>query len=314
MSTSSVTAARTATGQSSGGAIRVKRKRTGGHARSIIGFLAPFVILFLLFYIVPIIYAAYQSFLKVQRNGTFGAPTEVWGGFTQYKIVFQTSEFWGSLGRVLLFFVISTPIQLILALVFALLLDSSILRAKMFLRLSIFAPYAVPGVIAAIMWGFMYAPSLSPFGFIAKHLDLLGSGLILISIANVVNWVFTGYNMLIIYSALKAIPEDIFEAARTDGAGAFRQAWSIKIPLVMPSLIMTGVFSIIGTLQLFNEPTVFRTLSSAVSNDYTPNMVVFSTSNIPNYNLSAAFSVVLAVVTCALSFLFLKVTQKRAFV
>ncbi len=91
-------------------------------------------------------------------------------------------------------------------------------------------------------------------------------------------------------------------------------AWSIKIPIVMPALILTGVFSIIGTLQLFNEPTVMRTLTSGVSSNYTPNMVVYATSNIPNYNLSAAYSVILALATCALSFGFLKLTQKRAFV
>jgi multiple sugar transport system permease protein len=163
------------------------------------------------------------------------------------------------------------------------------------------------------MWGFLYVPSLSPFPTITENVNLLGSGLVLFSIANVVNWVFTGYNMLIIYSALKGIPEEMFEAARVDGAGQFRVAWSIKIPIVTPALILTGVFSIIGTLQLFNEPTVFRTLSNAVNSNYTPNMVVYATSNVPNYNLAAAYSVVLALATCALSFLFLKITQKRAF-
>ena len=283
------------------------------HKAAIVGFLAPFVTLFALFYIVPIGYAAYQSFFKIQRKGAFGAPEQVFGGFTQYALVFQNTEFWASIGRVLTFFVLSVPLQLGIALTFALLLDSPLVKGKKFFRLSFFAPYAVPGVIAALMWGFLYAPSLSPFKALTANVDFLGSDLVLISIVNIVNWVFTGYNMLIIYSALKAIPEEIFEAARVDGAGQFRIAWSIKIPIVMPALILTGVFSIIGTLQLFNEPTVMRTLTGSVSSNYTPNMVVFATSNVPNYNLAAAFSVVLALATCALSFLFLKVTQKRAF-
>jgi len=290
------------------------RKEHIKHKSAIVGFLAPFLALFTLFYIVPIVYAAYQSFFKVQRVGAFGAPEQVFGGLSQYALVFQNSDFWSSIGRVLLFFVVSVPLQLGLALTFALLLDSPILKGKSFFRISFFAPYAVPGVIAALMWGFLYAPSLSPFGALARNVDFLGSGLVLFAIANIVNWVFTGYNMLIIYSALKAIPDEMFEAARVDGAGQFRIAWSIKIPIVMPALILTGVFSIIGTLQLFNEPTVVRTLTGSVSNSYTPNMVVYATSSVPNYNLSAAFSVVLALATCALSFLFLKVTQKRAFV
>jgi multiple sugar transport system permease protein len=281
---------------------------------AILGFLAPFAILFTLFYILPIGYALYESFFKVSRVGAFGPPRQVFGGLTQYTQVFQSNEFWSSIERVLLFFVISVPLQLGFALIFALLLDSPVLRGAKIFRISFFAPYAVPGVIAAIMWGFLYAPSLSPFKSFTERFNLLGSGLILLSIVNVVNWVYTGYNMLIIYSSLKAIPEELFEAARVDGAGQIRVAWSIKIPIVMPALILTGVFSIIGTLQLFNEPVLFRTLSSAVNSNYTPNMVVYATSNVPNYNLAAAFSVVLALATCALSFLFLKLTQRRAFV
>jgi multiple sugar transport system permease protein len=283
------------------------------HKGAIIGFLAPFGVLFTLFYLAPIGYAIYQSFFKISRVGVFGAPRQVFGGLTQYQRVFQSGDFWASIERVLLFFVISIPLQLGFALIFALLLDSPVLRGARLFRVAFFAPYAVPGVIAAIMWGFLYAPSLSPFHTLASRFNLLGSGLILFSIVNVVNWVFTGYNMLIIYSSLKAIPEELFEAARVDGAGQIRVAWSIKIPIVMPALILTGVFSIIGTLQLFNEPVVMRTISNAVNSNYTPNMVVYATSSVPNYNLAAAYSVVLALATCALSFLFLRITQKRAF-
>ncbi|MFL5300785.1 MAG: carbohydrate ABC transporter permease [Anaeromyxobacteraceae bacterium] len=283
------------------------------HKGAILGFLAPFATLFALFYLAPIGYAIYQSFFKITRVGSFGAPQQVWGGLTQYKQVFQSEEFWSSIQRVLFFFVVSVPLQLGFALIFALLLDSPVLRGTRFFRITFFAPYAVPGVIAAIMWGFLYAPSLSPFPAFTERFDLLGSGLVLFSIVNIVNWVYTGYNMLIIYSALKAIPEELFEAARVDGAGQIRVAWSIKIPIVAPALILTGVFSIIGTLQLFNEPIVMRTISNAVNSNYTPNMVVYATSSVPNYSLAAAYSVVLALATCALSFLFLRITQKRAF-
>lgn len=293
---------------------RLSGKRTRTKNRSaVIGFLGPFVVLFLLFYIAPIGYALYQSFFTVKRVGTFGPPTQVFGGLVQYTQVVQSADFWASIGRVLVFFAVSIPLQLGLALVFALLLSSPVLRGKKFFRMSFFAPYAVPGVIAAIMWGFLYSPGLSPFPVLADRFDILGPNLVMFAMVNVVNWVYTGYNMLIIYSALQAIPSEVVEAAVVDGAGQFRIAWSIKIPIVTPALVLTGVFSIIGTLQLFNEPTVFRGLSSAVSSVYTPNMLVQATSNIPNYNLAAAFSVVLALLTCALSFTFLKVTQKRAF-
>ena len=281
------------------------------HPKAVIAFIAPFGVLFALFYLVPIGYAVYQSLLVIEREGTFGQAREVFGGFAQYVLVFQNGPFWQSVGRVLMFGAVQVPIMLGLALLFALLLDSPLVKGKRFFRLAFFVPYAVPGVIAAIMWGFLYSPNLSPFTAVTENIDFLSADLVLWAIANVVTWVFVGYNMLIIYSALLAIPTEIYEAARLDGAGQFRIAWSIKIPLVVPAITLTGIFSIIGTLQLLAEPQVFRSFSSAVTSTFTPNLTVYSTSSIPNFNLAAAFSVVLALATFVLSFAFLKFTQRK---
>ncbi|GAA1764885.1 carbohydrate ABC transporter permease [Agromyces humatus] len=289
-----------------------RTRRRLQHPGAIIAFVAPFGLLFLLFYLVPIGYAVYQSLLIVEREGTFGEATEVFGGLTQYALVFQSEPFWSSVGRMLMFGVVQVPIMLGLALLFALLLDSPLLRGKKFFRLAFFVPYAVPGVIAAIMWGFLFSPNLSPFQALTREVDFLSADLVLWSIANVVTWVFVGYNMLIIYSSLLAIPADVYEAAVLDGAGQARIAWSIKIPLVRPALILTAIFSIIGTLQLLAEPQVFRSFSSAVTSTYTPNMTIYATSAIPNVNLAAAFSVVLAVATFVLSFTFLRITRRKA--
>ena len=281
------------------------------HKGAILAFVLPFGALFALFYLVPIGYAIYQSLLVIEREGTFGQATQVFGGLTQYILVFQNGPFWASIGRVLAFGAVQVPIMLGLALVFALLLDSPLVRGKKFFRLAFFVPYAVPGVIAAIMWGYLYSPNLSPFSAVTENINFLSADLVLWAIANVVTWVFVGYNMLIIYSALLAIPVELYEAARLDGAGQLRIAWSVKIPLIMPAIILTAIFSIIGTLQLLAEPQVFRSFSSAVTSTFTPNLTVYSTSSIPNFNLAAAFSVVLALATFILSFTFLKFTQRK---
>lgn len=289
---------------------RVKRRRIQ-HPAAIVAFVAPFGLLFLLFYLVPIGYAVYQSLLVVEREGTYGAATEVFGGLAQYALVFQSQPFWTSVGRVLVFGIVQVPVMLGLALLFALLLDSPLVRGKKFFRLAFFVPYAVPGVIAAIMWGFLFSPNLSPFQEVTRQVDFLSADLVLWSIANVVTWVFVGYNMLIIYSSLLAIPSEIYEAAVLDGAGQGRIAWSIKIPLVRPALVLTAIFSIIGTLQLLAEPQVFRSFSSAVTSTFTPNMTIYATSSVPNVNLAAAFSVVLALATFVLSFTFLRITRRK---
>jgi multiple sugar transport system permease protein len=286
------------------------RRHPNRFLKAIAIFVMPFGILFALFYVVPILYAVYQSLLVIHREGTYGAPTLVFGGLSQYVLVFQNSDFWASILRVLSFGIVQVPIMLGLALVFALLLDSPLLKGKRFFRLAFFAPYAVPGVIAAIMWGYLYSPSLSPLKLVTSQFDFLSSNTVLWSIANVVTWVYAGYNMLIIYSALLSIPTEIYEAARLDGAGQFRIAWSVKIPLVMPAIILTTVFSIIGTLQLLTEPQVFRQFTSSITSNFTPNLLVYSTSAVPNFNLAAAFSVVLAIATFILSFTVLRLTQR----
>jgi len=288
-----------------------ERRRRVAHKGAIGMFLTPFGVLFGLFYLLPIGYAIWQSLLVVERDGTYGAPRQVFGWFTQYALVLQNGPFWESVGRVLLFGVVQVPVMLGLALLFALLLDSPALKGKRFFRLAFFVPYAVPGVIAAIMWGFLFSPNLSPFTGVTQSIDFLSPELVLWAIANVVTWVYVGY-MLIIYSALLAIPQEIYEAARLDGAGQIRIAWSIKIPMVAPAIVLTAIFSIIGTLQLLAEPQVFRSFSSAVSSTFTPNMTVYATNSIPNINLAAAFSVVLALATFVLSFAFLKLTQRKA--
>jgi multiple sugar transport system permease protein len=289
------------------------RRKGPGLGRAIALFIAPFGILYLLFYVVPIVYAIYQSLLTVKREGTFGPATQVFGGLTQYALVFQNGDFWSSVLRVAAFGIVQVPIMLGLALLFALLLDSPLVRGKKFFRLAFFAPYAVPGVIAAIMWGFLYSPSLSPFTAITKNVSFLSADLVLWAIANIVTWVYVGYNMLIIYSSLLAIPTEIYEAAKLDGANNWQVAWQVKIPLVTPAIILTAVFSIIGTLQLLAEPQTLRSFSSAISSTFTPNLAVYTTASVPNYSLAAAFSVVLALATFALSFTFLKLTQRRAF-
>jgi multiple sugar transport system permease protein len=287
------------------------RRRRRGYARAIAFFVAPFGLLFLAFYVVPIGYAVWQSLQTVERDGTYGAARTVFGGLTQYQQVFADEKFWASVGRVLTFGVVQVPVMLGLALLFALLLDSPLVKGKKFFRLAFFVPYAVPGVIAAIMWGFLYSPQLSPFTALTANVPILGADLVLWAIANVVTWVFVGYNMLIIYSALLAIPGEVYEAAVLDGANQARIAWSIKIPMVLPAISLTAIFSIIGTLQLLAEPQVFRSFSSAVTSTFTPNMTVYTTSAVPNTHLAAAFSVVLALATFVLSFGFLKLSQRR---
>jgi multiple sugar transport system permease protein len=296
-----------------------RRHHNGGGPRAgtIAAFLIPFFLPFVLFYLVPIAYAISQSFLVVRRTGgQYGTSYTTFGGFDQYVQVFQNTEFWASIGRIGLFGIVQVPVMLFVALIMALLLDTPLLKLKSFFRISAFMPYAVPGVIAAIMWSFLYSPQLSPVVDLLKGIglqpDFLGPGAVLWSAANVSTWLWTGYNMLIMFSALQAIPQELYEAAKLDGASNWAIAWKIKVPIIAPSIILTTVFSIIGTLQLYAEPAVLRQISSNISSTFTPNMLAYAVASGNNYQQAAAISVVIAVITFVLSFGFMRLTSKRA--
>jgi multiple sugar transport system permease protein len=270
-------------------------------------------------FVAPILFAMYQSLFRTQRSGLgLSAPTIKFNALNNYQQVIHDPNFWASVGRVLLYGAVQVPIMLGLALLLALLLDSRIVRFKPFFRLAFFVPYAIPGIVAALLWGYLYDPELSPIVKGVRGLglgtpDFLAPQTVLWSIANIVTWAWTGYNMLIIFAALQAIPPDLYEAARLDGASGWQIAWRIKIPLAAPALILTCIFSIIGTLQLFNEPQVLTNVSNNISPSYTPNVYAYNTAfGNNNYYYGATIAVVLALVTCALSFGFLHVTREQA--
>ncbi|MFC4496115.1 carbohydrate ABC transporter permease [Streptomyces ovatisporus] len=279
-------------------------------------FLGPFLALFVFAVVLPIGYAVYQSLLTVERHGPLGLgePTVGFAGLENYSLALQQADFVESFGRVLLFGVVQVPVMLLLALVLALLLDRLSDRWAGLLRASYFLPYGIPGVIATILWGFLYVPGISPIteALGTASPDFLGYDNVLWSIANIVVWEFAGYNMLIIVAQLKSIPQELYEAAKIDGAGPWQTALRIKIPLVRPALVLTCVFSIIGTMQLFAEPLVIQVLSPAVSSSFTPNLSAYNDAFAnANVHLAAAKAVLLALVACALSFGFLSLVTRR---
>jgi multiple sugar transport system permease protein len=119
--------------------------------------------------------------------------------------------------------------------------------------------------------------------------------------------------MLVIVAQLKSIDPDLFEAAAIDGASAWQVVLRIKLPLIRPAVVLTTVFTIIGTIQLFGEPLILRPLTGSITSTYTPNLAAYNEAfNNNNYNLAAAESVLLALVACAFSFGFLKLVNRSA--
>jgi multiple sugar transport system permease protein len=128
---------------------------------------------------------------------------------------------------------------------------------------------------------------------------------ILVSIGNIVTWEFVGYNMLILYAALKTVPSEIYEAAAIDGAGQFRIVRSIKLPAVRGALVIATIFSIIGSFQLFNEPNIIREIApNLIPTSYTPNLYAFSLTFQGNQvSYAATIAIIMGVITAIIAYL-----------
>jgi multiple sugar transport system permease protein len=267
------------------------------------GFIAPFLIVFLLVLVAPVVYAIYLSLFRDQLIGG-----NAFVGLANYGQALTDPKFWSSLGRVTLFHVVQVPIMLVIALAAALAIDSARLHAASFFRIAIFLPYAVPAVVAVLMWGFIYGTQFGLVGSLDKALgidfDPLAGNFVLAAIGNINTWEFVGYNMLLFYSALRIIPADLYEAAELDGAGAFRIIRSIKLPALRPAIVIAVIFSIIGSFQLFNEPNILKALApNAITTNFTPNMYAYNLSFAgQQYNYSAAIAIIMGIFTAVIAY------------
>jgi len=274
-------------------------------ARIAYGFLLPFLLVFSLSIVAPLIYAVVISLYKKRLVGG-----TLFVGLDNYVRAIQDPLFQEGLARVLAFLAVQVPCMLVIALCAALAIDSGRLAGRSAIRIGLFLPYAVPAVVAALMWGYIFGSEFGLAGQIFAFVgiptpDFLGSDLMLASIGNVVTWSFVGYNMLIFYAALRSIPVEIYEAAAIDGAGEWRVAWSIKIPSLRPSITLALIFSVIGSLQLFNEPSVLQALRpSVITSNYTPNLYAYNLAFAGGQsNYAAAIAVILGGVTVVIAYL-----------
>jgi cellobiose transport system permease protein len=223
----------------------------------------PFFLLFGVFGLFPLGYTFWVSLHDWHLiNGDEG-----WVGFDNYSELFGDEYFWNALVNTISLFFLSTIPQLLLALGIAALLNSR-LRIRSFWRAGVLVPNIVTvvavGVVFAQIFGRDYGIANWLLGFVGVgegpdgpiewQADRFASH---IAISFIVTWRWTGYNALIYLAAMQAIPTDIYEAARVDGASPWRTFWSVTVPMIRPTVIFTAIVSTIGGLQLFAEPLLF---------------------------------------------------------
>lgn len=268
-------------------------------------FVGPFMVVLAAMLIVPIVYALYLSLFQDRLIGG-----NQFVGLSNYIGLIQDQKFWSGFLRVGLFLLVQVPIMLVLAMIVALALDSARVHGAAFFRIAIFLPYAVPGVVAALIWGFIYG---TQFGLTGTFNNAVGTDLlqpfnpqwVLTSIGNIVTWEFLGYNMIIFFAALRVVPKDLYEAAALDGAGAFRTILSVKLPALRGAIVIATIFSIIGSLQLFNEPNLLKNLApNVIGSFFTPNMYAYNLSfSGQQFNYSATVAIVMGVITAVIAYI-----------
>ena len=279
-------------------------------------YLAPATILIFIMSFWPIIQAVITSFKTgSSANMQWANPLTY-----NYTRMFQDAVFKRSIGNTFLYLIIEVPIMLVLAILLAQLLNNKHLKFKGLFRTCVFLPCATSLVSYALIFKSLFATQglintiLVNLGILETNFHFLGTGWsakIIIIVALI--WRWTGYNMVFFLAGLQNIEYSVYEAAKIDGASGWRTFWSITVPLLKPTIVMTTIMSINGTLQLFDE-SVNLTKGGPANATITMSHYIYNGSfgeGVANFGYASAMSVIVFIMVAILAFINLKVGDKR---
>ncbi|MGB4993083.1 MAG: sugar ABC transporter permease [Agathobacter rectalis] len=279
-------------------------------------YLAPATILIFIMSFWPIIQAVITSFKTgSSANMQWANPLTY-----NYTRMFQDAVFKRSIGNTFLYLIIEVPIMLVLAILLAQLLNNKHLKFKGLFRTCVFLPCATSLVSYALIFKSLFATQglintiLVKLGILESNFNFLGTGWsakIIIIVALI--WRWTGYNMVFFLAGLQNIEYSVYEAAKIDGASGWRTFWSITVPLLRPTIVMTAIMSINGTLQLFDE-SVNLTKGGPANATITMSHYIYNGSfgeGVANFGYASAMSVIVFIMVAILAFINLKVGDKR---
>ncbi len=279
-------------------------------------YLAPATILIFIMSFWPIIQAVITSFKTgSSANMQWANPFAY-----NYTRMFQDAVFKRSIGNTFLYLIIEVPIMLVLAILLAQLLNNKHLKFKGLFRTCVFLPCATSLVSYALIFKSLFATQglintiLVKLGILENNFNFLGTGWsakIIIIVALI--WRWTGYNMVFFLAGLQNIEYSVYEAAKIDGASGWRTFGSITVPLLRPTIVMTTIMSINGTLQLFDE-SVNLTKGGPANATITMSHYIYNGSfgeGVANFGYASAMSVIVFIMVAILAFINLKVGDKR---
>lgn len=279
-------------------------------------FLAPATLLLVIMSFYPIIQAIITSF----KTGSSAKMTWASPMFFNYTRMFQDQIFKRSIANTFLYLLIQVPIMLVLAMLLAQLLNNKNLKFKGFFRTCVFLPCATSLVSYSLIFKSLFATQglmntiLVNLGILSENYNFLGnaaSAKVIIIIALL--WRWTGYNMVFFLAGLQNIEYSVYEAAKIDGATGWQTFWGVTVPLLKPTIVMTAIMSINGTLQLFDE-SVNLTSGGPANGTITMSHYVYNNSfgqGVANFGYSSAMSFVIFIMVAILAFINMKVGDSR---
>jgi multiple sugar transport system permease protein len=225
-------------------------------------FAAPALLVIAVFFFLPVVAAFLISLTDFDIYALADLANLRFVGIGNYLKLLQTPLFWQALGNTLYFVVAGVPLSIAASLGAALLLHSRLARFKPFFRTALFAPVVTTLVAVAVIWRYLLNTRYGLLNYALGGLgidpiDWLGDphwampAIILFAV-----WKNFGYNMIIFLAGLQSIPEELYEAARIDGASVWRQFASVTLPMLSPVVMLVGILTIAGYFQLFAEPYV----------------------------------------------------------
>ena len=230
--------------------------------RAAVWFVAPALLVIAIFFLLPVIAALAMSVTDFDIYALADPGNLRFVGLANYVRLVGNPLFWQALGNTFYFVLVGVPLSIGISLAAALLLNSPFARFTPFFRTALFAPVVTTLVAVAVIWRYLFS---TRYGFINYALGSLGISPIdwlgdphwsMPAIIVFAVWKNFGYNMIILLAGLQTIPAELYEAARIDGASAWRQLRSITLPLLSPVLLLVGILTVAGYFQLFAEPYV----------------------------------------------------------
>ena len=225
-------------------------------------FAGPALLVIALFFGVPVLAALALSVTDFDIYALADIGNLRFVGLRNYITLLQNPLFWKALGNTFYFVLVGVPLSIAASLGAALLLHSKVARMRPFFRTALFAPVVTTVVAVAVIWRYLFHTS---YGMVNWGLSSLGIAPVdwlgdpawaMPTIILFAVWKNFGYNMIIFLAGLQAIPEDLYEAARIDGASGWRQFRHVTLPMLGPVLLLVGILTMAGYFQMFAEPFV----------------------------------------------------------